>query len=51
MTDPDQTPPLEYRGKGKPTSAEQYERNGWIGLAITLAVCAIVAFAYFSLTP
>jgi hypothetical protein len=48
MADPNDKRPLEYRRKL--TEAEKYERDGWIGLAITLAVCAIVAFVYFALS-
>ena len=51
MNEPNDTPPIDYRGKRKLTPAERYERNGWIGLVITLVVCTLVAFAYFSLAP
>ena len=49
--------PLDYAGPGigppshtRPnlTPAERYERNGWIGLAITLALC-LLAFLIFGL--
>ena len=51
MSDQTDKPPLGYRGKRKLTAAEKYERNGWIGLVITIAVCLIVALLYFGLAP
>lgn len=37
--------PVGYRGR---TSAnDRYERNGWIGLGITLAVCIILYLVYY----
>jgi hypothetical protein len=36
---------LHYR---KPGRSEIYERNGWIGLIFTLAVCVLVAFLKFA---
>jgi hypothetical protein len=48
MSEQDDKPPLDYR-RPSPTdtrSAARFERNGWIGLAITLAVCTVVAIVY-----
>lgn len=35
---------LSYRPKK--SEHDRYERNGWIGLAITLIACAVVAMAF-----
>ena len=51
MSDPNDKVPIDYGGKRALTPAERYERNGWIGLVITLAVCLIVALLYFGLAP
>ena len=41
----DRPKPLNYPS---PKRHRAYERNGWIGLAVTLAICALVAFLKFS---
>lgn len=33
----------------KKSGHDRFERNGWIGLAITLIVCAVVALTVLSL--
>ena len=38
--------PLDYRPPDR--DAERFERNGWIGLAITLAVCTVIAILYLT---
>ena len=42
-----QKQPFDYRPPR--SGVDRYERNGWIGLAVTLAVCAIVAILYLSI--
>lgn len=39
--------PLNYRTTI--SEHDRFERNGWIGLAITLIVCAVVALTVLSL--
>ena len=46
MTEPGDRPPLDYRRP--PRTDDRFERNGWIGLAVTLAVCTVVAILYLS---
>jgi len=50
MDAPDDQPPLNYRRPSPPDAkaAARFERNGWIGMAITLAVCTVIAIVYFA---
>ena len=43
MHEPREKQPLDYR---PPSTADRYERNGWIGLIITLVGCLVAAYLY-----